>query len=134
VDLRLTDPKERSSGSGRQDHPIPNSYYGRVVDMPKNPDKSKAVAVEVCGAMPGRYRFTVSEHGRGEYFVTVSGEDGKYGSQSQPLRLHADGGRVCQYHFRFLMGEGKVAILWLDSSGHPLGFSEYPGCETLPTA
>jgi hypothetical protein len=79
VDLRLTDPKGRNTGNGRQDRPIPNSHYGKIVEMPKHPERSKAVAVEVCDAIEGRYSFTVSEHGRGDYIVSVGGDDGKYG-------------------------------------------------------
>jgi hypothetical protein len=138
IELGLIDPAGRKAGSGGNDnHPIPRSQYGKVVEIPSHPESSKAVAVEICGAMPGRYLISVSEHGTLDYRLTVRGDDGtesNYGNESEPVNLHADGDRMCRYRFNLSMEDGYLAIRWLDSAGHPLKFSEHPTCDVVPRA
>lgn len=132
VELRLTDPKGHVTGNGSRENEIPNSQYGQIVEIPQHPTLSKAVAVEVCQAVQGRYAFTVTEHGGSQYRITVRGNDGKDGNESQVLSFQAHGDRTCQYRFYFLMAEGKVSIRWLDTNDHPLPFLERPECEAVP--
>jgi len=137
IELGLVDREGRSAGSGHHSHSIPKSQYGKVVEIPSHPERSKAVAVEVCGAMPGAYLISVSEHGNFNYRLTVSGDDGtrsNEGNEAQPVNLHAEGDRMCHFRFNFRSSKGKVAIQWLDSTGRPLAFLEQPTCEPVPRA
>ena len=135
VELRLTDPLGRHAGSGSHDHQIPNAQYGKIVEIPtRRPSLSKAVAVEVCNAIAGRYIFTVTEHGKAEYRVSVSGADGKYLVVSEVLNLSADGDRTCQYRFLFSMPKSKANIRWLDNKDRPLAFLQHPVCAPVPRA
>jgi hypothetical protein len=137
IDLGLGDPDGRSAGSGHHGRSIPRSQYGKVVEIPPHPEMSKAVAVEICGAIPGTYLIEVSEHGSFDYLLTVRGDDGtksNQGNQTQPVNLHSDGDRMCHFRFNFRMAKGKVAIQWLDNTGHPLRFAESPTCEPIPRA
>jgi hypothetical protein len=138
IELGLLDPAGRKAGSGGNDnHPIPRSQYGKVVEIPPHPESSKAVAVEICDPMPGPYLISVSEHGTLDYRLTVTGDDGtesNHGNESEPVNLHADGDRMCRYRFNLSMENGYLAIRWLDSTGHPLKFSERPTCDVVPRA
>ena len=137
VDLGLVDPTGRKAGTGDDNHPIPRSQYGKVVEMPSHPDSSKVVAVEICGAMPGTYLITLSEHGSFDYRLSVSGDDGSgsnQGNMTEPVHLHADGNRVCRYRFDFSMENSTVTIRWLDKDGRPLRFAERPTCDADLTA
>ena len=109
--LGLVDPHGRSAGSGHHGDIIPRSRYGKVVEIPPHPEMSKAIAVEICGAMPGSYLIEVSEHGSFDYRLSVTGDDGTNSNQSnetQPVNLHSDGDRMCHFRFRFRMAKGKV--------------------------
>jgi hypothetical protein len=137
IDLGLVDPDGRTAGSGHHGPSIPRSQYGRLVEIPSHPEYSKAVAVEICGAMPGAYLISVSEHGNFDYRLMVSGDDGTQsneGNETQPVHLHAEGDRMCHFRFNFRMAKGKVAIQWLDNTSHPLRFAEFPTCELIPRA
>ena len=137
IELGLVDPDGRSAGSGHHGHSIPRSQYGKVVEIPPHPEMSKVVAVEICGAMPGAYLISVSEHGNFDYRLSVTGDDGtgsNQGNETQPVNLHADGDRMCHFRFNFRMAKGRVAIQWLDSAVHPLAFAERPTCEPVPRA
>lgn len=135
IELGLVDRDGQSAGSGHHSHSIPRSQYGKVVEIPSHPERSKAVAVEICGAKPGAYLISVSEHGNFDYRLTVSGDDGtgsNEGNETQPVNLHTDGDRMCHFRFNFRTSKGKVAIQWLDSTGHALAFLERPTCEPVP--
>lgn len=137
IELGLSDPDGRSAGAGHHSHSIPRSQYGKIVEIPSHPEMSKAVAVEICGAVPGAYLISVSEHGNFDYRLSVTGDDGtrsNQGNETQPVNLHADGDRMCHFRFNFRMAKGKVAIQWLDNTGHPLAFLERPTCEPVPRA
>jgi hypothetical protein len=131
VDVGLVDPKGRSVGSGHHGPAIPRSQYGKVVDAPQHPEMTKAVAVEICGALPGVYLISVREHGNLDYRLTVRGDDGtrsNQGNEAQFVNLHADSDRVCHYRFDFRMVKGTVGIQWLDNTGHPLASADSPTC------
>ena len=75
VELGLVDPKGRTAGANSADS-IPRSRYGRIVEVPSHPDMRKAIAVEICDAIQGKYVISVSEHGNFDYRLTVAGDDG----------------------------------------------------------
>jgi hypothetical protein len=135
IELGLVDPQGRIAGTNHSGKSIPRSQYGKVVEIPSLPDKSKVIAVEICGAIPGLYLISVSEHGYFDYRLTVTGDDGtnsNEGNESQSMNLRAEGDRACRFRFNIRMANGKVAIQWLDKAGHPLPFGEFPGCEPVP--
>ena len=134
VELSLTDPRGRNAGKGAHGNRIPRSRYGRMVEIPKSPDMSKAVAVEVCDAVPGRYIFTVTEHGSAEYHIDVKGYDGKGGNLQHMLNRRNYGDRTCQFRFRFLMAENEVKIDWLDEADQPFFDTPRPVCNPVPRA
>jgi hypothetical protein len=131
VELRLIDPSGRNLGASVQAQQGKDVHYGRVFQLPKHPDHSKAVALEICNAVSGRYVLTVVESGNERYQISVTGEDGKTGNETRILYLHSDGDKTCTYRFSFLMADGKVAIRWLDSADHPLPFAKKPDCEPV---
>ncbi len=113
VDLRLVDPSGRSSGKGSEGKRIPNSHYGKVIEMPSHPASSKAVAVEVCDAIEGDYIVVVSEHSKGEYGFAVSADNGGTGNEAMGTTFHGLRDRTCKYEFRFLMKGRPVTLRWL---------------------
>jgi hypothetical protein len=133
VELSLTDPRGRNAGKNQHGVSIPHSQYGRIVEIPKSPDR-KAVAVEVCDAKPGRYIFTVTEHGSAEYHIDVKGYDGKGGNLQHMLNRRNYGDRTCQFRFRFLMVENEVKIDWLDEADQPFFDVPRPVCNPVPRA
>ena len=131
VELQLTDQSGRRAGIGKYDRRIPNSRYGKTAEIPKVPDRSKAIAIEVCGARAGRYAFTVSEHNSSPYTISVTGDDGKDGNESEELNRRPDGEGVCQFRFYFSMAAGKVSIEWVDKDNRSLRFLEKPDCDLV---
>jgi hypothetical protein len=131
VDLRLVDPLGRTAGNGNHSSRIPNSNYGQTLEIPFHPGRSKAVALQICNATPGRYVLVVSEHGKENYYISVEGDDGREANIYERLWLHSDEDRTCQYKFRFVMRNSTVAIRWLDEDGHPLGPGQRPMCEPV---
>jgi hypothetical protein len=137
IELELVDPAGRKVGGGGNNHPIPRSQYGKVVEIPSHPESSKAVAVEICEPMSGAYLISVSEHGTLDYHLIVRADDGtenNHGNESETVSLHADGDRMCRYRFNLSIENGYLAIRWLDSTGHPLKFLEHPTCDVVPRA
>lgn len=151
VELGLVDPKGRTAGMDRGDS-IPRSQYGKIVELPLHPERSKVIAIEICDAVPGTYLISIAEHGDFDYRLTVTGDAGPTSdSFSEPVNLHADGYRLCRFRFNFRMIKrnaaiepldktgrpspiGEFPIKWLDKTGHPLPFGEFPICEPIPTA
>lgn len=125
VELRLIDPRGRS-GDGAGANRIPKSQSGRVIEMPGQP--YKAVAVEVCDAIPGAYALIVSQHGGERYRIGVSGHDGGLGNDAMGYDLDAHPDRTCRYWFRFSMGPVKVR--WLEGTNHMQ--TGEPACEAVP--
>lgn len=135
LDLGLVDPAGRTAGMGHDNHSIPNSQYGRVIEIPSHPDMSKAVAIEVCDARPGAYLVSVLEGGERDYRLSVSADDGSgsnKGNDAEPVNIRAEEDRVCRYRFKLEMFHGDVAIRWLDKDGHLLSFAERPTCDPVP--
>jgi len=135
LDIGLADPAGRTVGMGHSDHPIPNSQYAKVIEIPSHPERSKAVAIEICGASPGVYLVTVSERAGLDYRLTVRADDGSgsnNGNDAEPVPIRGEGDRVCHYTFKLEMQNGVVSIRWLDKSGHHLRFAELPTCDAVP--
>ena len=119
VELRLTDGHKRSAGYGPVTAPIPHSSYRRIIEIADAPQRSKAVAVEICDASPGSYELLVHEHGREFYVLTLSGSAAS-GSLLQPLNRFAQGDRTCLYRFTFEIAANSVHIDWTDELGKPI--------------
>jgi hypothetical protein len=137
VELQLTDELGQQAGDGKYNRRIPHSQYGRITELPKMPNRSKAVAVEVCDAKPGRYLFSVSEHGNAPYRISVTGGDGtssNTGNETQIIYRQPSGDRGCRFSFDFFLTDGKVTIRWLDKEKHPLPFAVPPDCDPVPRA
>ena len=130
VELRLIDPRGRS-GDGTGAKRIRKSQSGRVIQIPGHPTISKAIAVEVCDAIPGDYAVIVSEHNDEQYGFVVSGDDGGPGNEAMSSGLYAHPDRTCRYWFRFSMGAGHmVTVRWLESINHMQTIE--PVCEPVP--
>jgi hypothetical protein len=137
VELGLVDPQGRTAGTSRDGNTIPRSRYGKVAEIPTHPETSKAIAVEICGAIAGLYLISVSEHGDSDYRLTVTGDDGaktNEGNQTQAVSLHTHGDRVCHFRFHFRIAKDKVEVHWVDEAGRPLSLGESPSCEQVPRA
>jgi hypothetical protein len=119
VRLTLSDPAERQIGfrAGRQQ--IPKSGYGRIVEISTLPNRSRAVAIEVCGAMQGVYMLTVDEQEAAHYRLSVRGT-GAQTSNIQVFNFVSKSGGRRQYRFRYISTEGNSRIEWLDDSGQQL--------------
>ena len=113
VELRLIDPLGRSSGNGSDGKRIPKTQNGRVIEIPKNAKRSKAIAVEVCDAMQGDYLVVVSEHGKEEYGLGISANDGGTGNEAMGSAFHSLPNRTCKFQFRFLMKDHSVTLRWV---------------------
>lgn len=113
VELRLVDPLGRYSGNGSAGKRIPKSRYGRVIEVPKYPTRSKAIAAEVCDAIQGDYIFVVSEHGKEKYGLSVRADDGGSGHEAMGSALYSIPNRTCKFQFRFLMKGHSVTVRWL---------------------
>lgn len=134
VELELVNPSGREAGSAKHEVSIRHSHYGKIVESPEDPDRSKAIAVEICDAIGGRYVFSVLEHNRTQFKIAVKGYDGKDGEQIAILNNVSGEDRTCQYKFDFSMVKGKVAIRWLDRTNHPLPLLEEPICGAVSRA
>jgi hypothetical protein len=131
--MQLVDPFGHGAGRGITSKRLAGSRYGRIVELPKRSDKSKAVAVEVCNAKTGGYVITASEHTTTDYLLKVRGDAGEFGDESVSDVIyvrHPTGGRTCSYRFAFSWGNRKVAIRWLNSENQFLPFGEKPDCES----
>jgi hypothetical protein len=127
VELRLIDPLQRHAGDIVDAPQIPKSHYGKIVEIPRRPEISKAVAIEICDATPGQYLITVSEHVRTEYVISVTGD-----GETQNLYIrNPEESRTCRYRFYFSIADGKAAIRWLDHSNHPMRFAQQPDCDSV---
>jgi len=119
VQLTLTDPLSRKNGEGGGNKLIPRSRYGNLVEIPREPQRSRALAIEVCNAKQGIYQTNIYEHGDVPYLVTVRGV-GSTDRRSLLLHHIAREGRVRHYKFKFKINAGKVMLVWLDADNHPL--------------
>lgn len=127
VDLLLTDPRGRSVGHDRAAEKIPNSQYGKTIEIPGHLSQSRAVAAEVCGAIRGDYILVVSEHDDVPYLISIGGNAAEGGDQFIIARFYPHGARTCRYRFSFLMDEGSN-VHWLADAQHR---GDHPVCELI---
>jgi hypothetical protein len=81
--------------------------------MPTHPTASKAIAIEVCEAIQGDYRITVSEPGKEEYGLSVRADDGGTGNEGMGSAFYARPDRTCKFQFRFQMKDHSVTLRWV---------------------
>jgi len=131
-ELRLVDPLGHKAGRDSENHQIPKSSYGKIVEHPDHPEISKAIAVEVCDPKAGTYEITVWEHTKGPYRIRVATHQHSvyYSDYLYPV---AESGRACDYKFEFRPTEG-YPIRWLDVQGDLMPISEHPRCIPLQRA
>jgi hypothetical protein len=125
VQLALTDPLGRTAGRSSAGEQIPDARYGNIVQIPPQPERSKARAVEVCGAEEGIYNFVVQEERDGPYLIVVTGRSAK-NEDSEILNHVGRKDRIRSYRFRFTVVDGRVRVRWLDTEGHEQTMIEDP--------
>jgi hypothetical protein len=119
VKLSLTDPLGRRQGELARSPQIPTSSYGEIVQIPRLPDRSRALAIEVCDAEQGVYQLKVEEHGDEPYVLDVTAQAPNAGIIPSLLLHHiAREGRIGHYRFTLKIAKEKVDIRWLDQAGH----------------
>jgi hypothetical protein len=114
VELRLIDPSGQPLANGK--HKRVRNHSGRIIEIPRHPEMSKAVAAEVCGATQGDYALVVSEHANAEYHLAVRADDGNTGNEAMSSAVSSRPGRTCTYPFRVLMQYHSVRVRWLQSN------------------
>jgi hypothetical protein len=97
---------------------IPKSQYSEVVELPKRPNRSEVLAIEICNASQGTYRLKMEETGTQPYRISVRGT-GPNIIASQDLRHSSENGRVRSYYFSYWIENGEAHIQWLDEAGRP---------------
>lgn len=115
VELRLIDAGGQPLPS-RKHKRVSKFQSGRVIEIPRLPAKSKAVAVEVCDAVQGDYALVVSEYANAEYLLAVRADDGNTGNEAMSSGISSRRGRTCTYPFRVLMQYRSVRVRWLESN------------------
>jgi len=117
VELLLRDSSGRVQGQGVRIGEIPMSRYAEIVQLPRDPQKSRALAIEVCNAEVGLYEIEIKEKGTEPYVldVTASGE----GQNIQSMFLHhiARNGVTRRYRFVFRRDNASAILRWLDENG-----------------
>jgi hypothetical protein len=115
VELRLMDPGGHPLASGKNKR-VSKFQSGRVIEIPRHPEMSMAVAVEVCDLTQGDYALVVSEHANAEYRLAVQADDGSTGNEAISAGISSRRGRTCTYPFRVLMHYHSVRVSWLESN------------------
>lgn len=124
VRLMLTDPNGRTMGFQAGDHAMPESRYARVVEIPPNPHRSRAIAAESCKPTQGRYKLVVEEHAESRYRLSITGE-GQATAVSVPLHLVARASRRRYYEFNYYVSrDGKAVVELLNQAGKPMSVTE----------
>jgi hypothetical protein len=117
VSLLLTDPLGRMQGEGVRGAGIPTSSYGQIVQVLSSPQRSRALAIEVCGAVEGEYEVMVKEQGTENYVVDLAARYRETSTLSLLLYHHAQYGRTRKYRFTFRVEKKEAVVRWLDSDG-----------------
>jgi len=89
------------------------------VQIPKAPNRSEVLAVEICNPSQGTYRLKIEETGTQPYRLTVTG-DAPSIVESQTLKHISQTGRIRSYYFAFWIENKEAHIQWLDEEGRPL--------------
>jgi len=85
------------------------------VEIPKAPDHSEVLAIEICNPWQGTYRLKIEETGIQPYRVTVTG-DAPNIAASQILKHSSQTGRMRSYYFAFWIENKEAHTQWLDVS------------------
>jgi hypothetical protein len=117
LELSLSDPLSRTAGFEAKGDHIPDSAYGPVIEIPKLPESSRALALEICNAEQGVYEIKVTELGDKAYRLTVSGTGGKKNNEALILHHVSREGRIRHYKFVFRIESEQVILKWLDKDG-----------------
>jgi hypothetical protein len=118
VGIVLSDPVGRTEGFAIKRGDIPESGYGPVIEIPKLPQRSRALALEICNAEQGLYEIKVTEFGDKSYRLTVRGTGGST-KNNEALVLHhvSRSGRIRLHRFVFRIEGDQMILKWLDTDG-----------------
>jgi hypothetical protein len=118
VKLTLIDPTGRTQPRSTDHGSIPESRYAEVLEIPKAPNQSEALAIEICNPSQGTYHLKIEETGTQPYRITVTG-DAPNIIASEILKHSSKGGRIRSYYFAFWIEKNEAHIQWLDGAGRP---------------
>jgi len=130
IQLGLIDPFGRNLSGGKQKAGDPKHRVGRVIELPKHPTRSRAVAAEVCGAVEGDYQLVVSERANAEYRLAVRVDDGGPGNEAMSASLLSRVGQNCTLRFRVSMRYHVVSVRWLTAEAVQTDLPD-PVCESV---
>jgi hypothetical protein len=114
----LIDPSGRAQPQAAGHGRILKSRYAEVVELPKHPERSEVLAIEICDPLQGTYRLKVEEIGSRPYRIRVSGDAPNVGD-SQVLKHNSESGRIRSYYFAFWIEKKEAHIQWLNEAGRP---------------
>jgi hypothetical protein len=117
IGLALSDPVGRTAGFAIKRGDIPDSSYGPVIEIPKLPQRSRALALEICNAEQGLYEIKVTEFGDKPYQLTVRGAGDAKNNSALALYHDSRKGRVRHYRFVFRIEGDQMILKWLDTDG-----------------
>jgi len=115
--LSVTDPLSRTDGFVSKRGNIPDSTYGPVIEIPNLPERSRALAFEICNAEQGVYEIKISELGDEAYRLSVSGRGSTKNDEALVLHHVSQEGRIRHYRFIFRIEGDKLILRWLDRDG-----------------
>jgi hypothetical protein len=118
VKLTLIDPSGRAQPPAAGHGLILKSRYAEVVELPRHPERSEVLAIEICDPQQGTYRLKVEESGNQPYRIRVNG-DASSVSESQVLKHNCESGRIRNYYFAFWIEKKEAHIQWLNEAGRP---------------
>jgi hypothetical protein len=124
VQLSLRDPLGRAVRERIEHGQMPHAKYGEVIQIPKAPSRSKALAVEVCDAQPGTYVINIQESGSARYRLELTGSIQPKDTATLALYHISQDDRTLTYKFTFKIRKGLVIIKWLDKTGKPTDLVE----------
>lgn len=128
LELRLIDPLGRTAGHNSRHPRVPHSQYGKTIEIPGRPRNSKAIALQICNARPGRYALIVSGHAKGISQIKLAWDNGQDPGHSHEFWLRSSGDQSCEFKFRFSPNHLSTTLQWLDEDGRPLSPSQAPVC------
>ena len=116
VRLSLQDPSGRIQGFPVATKTIPKSSYGAIAELPKHPQRSKALALEICDAQQGEYHLVIAEFGNAPYRLNVRADAKAKNGESLILQNLATEGRNRSYKFVFRIRKDRLELMWLDKN------------------
>lgn len=126
VSISVSDPSGRTVGPEPRQDKLSTATYGPVIQIPKMPQRSIAIAVEVCGATQGLYDITITETGKARYRLTADASIPDAQTEALILRHIGRPGRMWHYKVSFRREGDKVILRWLDKNGTEQSIVEVP--------